>query len=545
MIRTAKPESTMKYHLIAFFALFLIQNLSAQYGVETDPLTGKKGLVDPIDGRKVIPFEFDDIQPWAGDTLVTVTKGKLRGLYGEKSGRLLIPVAYDEIDVSWQAGSKLGYAGVKKAGKLGLYNFKGKQVLPLQYEYVRAVFADLLVARMAGDTVLQFFDAAGKPIFKTPGNTAWPGFDDHTTEIIRADKSRYFRNKKGQSVFPENITHGRWTDGKVVMCATVTPGKIFNHGLLTWSGDTILSCIYDHIIPVPPGRFVVKTVDNRMGVVNDQGVFLIPLATKRLMSEGRVFVQRAEFDRYADIVYDTDGNVLLEKVNFVQYSTNRLYMHPMPVPKSGIYFLANKNGQYTGNSTGFFNAYGKVILPMEYSDIQFFSEKHAILALSKGAYTIWNLQGKQVVPGRFEHIKFCTDPNVLYGVPEGSEKWGFVHLDKPGEARFEYDAINNFLWSNYFSVMVNKQYFLHAPSGKRINNESFVYIGAPAREHYEAWRKAGKKGKLVAQGTRVQEYNGPWVGFDEKGKAHDFKALEDNSMFEAPPMIEEIIEEKD
>jgi len=526
--------------LLLLFLLFSAHTLFSQYGVETNPITKKKGLVDPEDGRKIIPFEFEDVQPWYGDTLVTVTKGKLKGLYGGKSGQLILPVSFDEIDLSWQTGNKLGYAGVKKDGKLGLFLFNGKQVLLIQYDYVRAVFADLLVAREPGDTVLQFFDASGKPIFKSAGSTAWPGFDNSTTEIIRADKSRYFRNKKGQAVFTENATHGRWTHGKVVMCATVMPGKIINYGFLSWSGDTLLPCMYDQITPAPPNRFMVKTTSNQVGLVNEQGDFILPLETGSLYREGNVFVRRYPSRQNGAVVYDTNGKILLENISLQHLQREFYYLSNLPPPDEKIYFLAFKEGD---KMRGIFDDDCRMVVPIQYKHIQYVTDKYALLTYSDDGYTAWRFDGKQALPGRYKHLVYALDPRVLWGIPEGGEKWGFVHLDKPSEATYTYDAIYHNNQSNYFAVMEGDKYFLHNPSGKRINKEAFTYIGSVRRAHFEAWRAAGKKGKLVAQGTRTEEYGGPWVGFDEKGKAYEFKAAEDvmPEMHDEAPMMEEII----
>ena len=50
----------------------LTATLHAQIGVETDPKTGKKGLIHPIEGYTIIPFLYEDVHPWGDDTLVTV-----------------------------------------------------------------------------------------------------------------------------------------------------------------------------------------------------------------------------------------------------------------------------------------------------------------------------------------------------------------------------------------------------------------------------------------------------------------------------------------
>ena len=94
-----------------------------------------------------------------------------------------------------------------------------KVVLPLKYDYVRSIFPDLMVAREFGDTMLQFFDGKGKPLFTTPGKSVTQGFDEKSMKINRHKQPDFFADKTGKPIFPEYIESPFWTDGKYMYFA--------------------------------------------------------------------------------------------------------------------------------------------------------------------------------------------------------------------------------------------------------------------------------------------------------------------------------------
>ncbi|MBK7408968.1 MAG: WG repeat-containing protein [Saprospirales bacterium] len=79
----------------------------------------------------------------------------------------------------------------------GLYKLEGELVLPIRYEYVRAIHPDLLAARAPeNDTLLHFFNGKGEVLFQTAGLKGEPGFNENTVEVIRPDMSRVFSTRK-------------------------------------------------------------------------------------------------------------------------------------------------------------------------------------------------------------------------------------------------------------------------------------------------------------------------------------------------------------
>jgi TonB family protein len=473
------------------FFLLLAATAHAQYRVETDPKTGKQGYVGQVDGSIVIPFE------------------------------------YDEIDIGWQ-NSVMGYAGVGKNELWGLYKLEGGLVLPIQYEYVRAIHPDLLAARAPeNDTLLYFFNGKGEALFQAAGQTAEPGFNENTVVIIRPDRSRGFLDLKGEDPFQGRFENGRWTDGKTVVCATIdNRGNPSQAGLFTWEGDTLLPPVYFNIQAHPGGRFLVQTTDYQMGMTDEQGRFLIPLGPARLSKMGNQpqdLILALEGSPLNGKVYDPNGRLLLDSC----VTGNVAF-------KGGIGKMANQHfyryftaSRGDGFSTGLFHLDGRPILPMQFKEIQYASDDHPLIVSDGAAYMIMGWDGKPAYPGRFKRLEYAANPGILYGQPENGERGGFIHIGDPAGDRFNFQKIILLPHSGYFVVKEEGAYYLHDAAGRRVNDQAYAFMEQPERKHYTAWRKDMKSGRLVAYGASAQRGDvQPWVGFDEKGKAHNFAPLQ-------------------
>ncbi|MFZ2897403.1 MAG: energy transducer TonB, partial [Saprospiraceae bacterium] len=474
----------------SFLLLLLAATAHAQYRVETDPETGKNGYVDQVDGSIVIPFE------------------------------------YDEIDIGWQ-NSVMGYAGVGKNKRWGLYKLEGGLVLPIQYEYVRALHPDLLAARAPeNDTLLYFFNGKGEALFQAAGQTAEPGFNENTVQIIRPDMSRVFLDLKGEDPFQGRFENGRWTDGKTVVCAVIdNRGNPSQAGLFTWEGDTLLPPVYFNIQAHSEGRFLVQTTDYQMGMTDEQGRFLIPLGPARLAKMGyqpQDVILALEGSPLNGKVYDPNGRLLLDSC----VTGNLVYkggLGKMANQHIHRYFTASRAAKL---STGLFHIDGRPILPMQYNEIQYASDDHPLIVHDGAAFIIMGWDGKPAYPGRFKRLEYTPAPGTLYGQPENSERGGFIHIGAPAGDRFNFQKIILLPHSGYFAVKEEGAYYLHDAAGRRVNDQAYAFLEQPERKHYAAWRKEMKSGRLVAYGSSAQRGDDqPWVGFDEKGKAHNFAPL--------------------
>lgn len=511
-------------HWVVFITILLFSPdlLLAQVEVFKDPKTGKKGLLHSMDGHWALPVRYDDIQQvYPNDSLWIVRKGALKGLFSE-SGKAIIPIQYDEIEATFQMGTQLGFCGARKGKLISLYRLDGKLLLPPQYEYLQVLATDLFAARSPGSASLTFYDEKGKELFQYMGETAWPGFNEQTIEVIRHDKSRVFIDRKGLPVFPERWRDARWTDGKrVVVGRIVNNAKMAEMGLLTWAGDTLLPCQYSAIIPSGPNRFLVLKEGRAHGMVNEQGAWLIPLedGILELMGDrpGNCWLRRNPKTVQESRLYDQNG-VLVAANCRLGNACFLLKNDPELAFLSNFYTYAFP-GQ---DSSGLIEGNGKQILPPRYSNIRIKSSKHPILAQRGASTFLYNWNGELLTEQAFSELVFTEDPNLFLARRAVDESLGFFYLDHPEESRFNLERIVDVRPKHYFGVKEDGAYFLYSPSGKRISDQPCVFIGTPGPEHFKAWRTSRKKGELIAYG----QLNGQsWIAFDTMGNGQLMPSL--------------------
>ncbi len=81
-------------------------------------------------GKVVIPFEYQEINPFAGG-LAAVVKNEKYG-YVDKSGKVVIPTMYDNADLKGSVAGGLNY--VKKGTKWGFVDVNNSPVTPFEYD---------------------------------------------------------------------------------------------------------------------------------------------------------------------------------------------------------------------------------------------------------------------------------------------------------------------------------------------------------------------------------------------------------------------------
>jgi TonB family protein len=513
--------------LIILFLLFS-PSLSAQYGgVLTDPDTGKKGYVNPLKADTLIPFIYNDLRAWAGDTLLTAVLDGRKGIVS-KTHQLVVPIEFEEINRSVPVGRNLGYVGVQQNGLLGLYDYRsGKEVLPPKFDFVRGLQSNIVVGRRPDADQLEFYDQKGKRLFKAKGQEALSGFNAETVEIYRANETSYFLNLQGEDPFHGKFPDGRWTDGNLVICATINYRRPDWVGLLNVDGDTILPCIYRSIEPIDEDRFLVSSRDRKFGLINGRGEFVIPLSRGELSpitdQPGSALVLKSR-GNYTQEVYDASGNLLLSNCRVGRPDGSLYVRGKTPDQYPDRYFIAYQKEE---ESTGLFHADGRVILPMEYNRIKYVSDQHPLVVYKEGVYSILNWEGQAAIPMRFRQLDYTVDPNLFYGMPEDGDKSGFIQLDRPDQNQFLFDRLQPLSRTGFYAVREAGAYYLHDPAGKRLQKQGFAFMGTPGKEQYVAWRAKGLSTSMIAVGRRFPEAEGTlWVGLDEKGDIYELRPSE-------------------
>lgn len=513
--------------------LVLSQILPAQVR-EYNEATQKRGIAN-YDGTPLIPAEYDDVVAYFfdGDTFYVAKKGDRMGVF-DKKGRLTVPFDYQVVEL-WAAQSQFqgGFARVKKDRRAdsgwGILDARtGQSVLPEKFEFARAIFHDLLVARQFADSTMQFFDGQGQPLFQLFGRSAAPGFDENSMLIRRVDRSEYFADKKGKPIFPPNLQNPSWTDGELVICTE--NGKV---GLVTMTGKIRIPFEYSEIKVRNPGQFLVKNEHGQRGLMNAKGKFIIPLAQGGLYlpngKPGPIYIRSDVGDdpNFSFQLYNTAGKLLHSNVRVSSLSMAS-ELNRGPFNRRNEYYTVEfqgKKGQLL-----FHNTRGQV-LPMPWASILYGSEKHPLIVNSRDQsglpidYKAFDLDGKLLYAAPAGVVLVHTrNPRLLLATNTTDNSRALVHLDKlPEEISFEYPWIQP-MDNGYFHFQKDFRTGLLDPNGQvLVPAAQFISLGTPNKMQLNAYRESKNvHGKLVAAGHTEGVKHPAWVAVNERGETFVF-----------------------
>lgn len=529
-----KPVTTL-----LLFAICL-HNLYAQFPVETRGDTGKKGVVNPLTGEEIVAFEYDEINVVVGDSVYQVKKGGKFGVV-DNHNRVLIPFQFGMISFTRGANDQpyrfaRVYNDAGEKNKWGLINRKGEQVLPMQYEELRVVYPDLIYGKTWRDTVLHFFDAAGKLLYQVPGRSAGVGFDNNTVEISRdrsKDRSFHVQKSNGKPYYDGRYTNLVFTDGKVVVYGM--QGKL---GIITLDGDTILPFVYSKISPFPDGNFLVSTAGDIHALVNSAGNILVPPAMQKIQKwknhPDAVYTVQQKSKSTVTLI-DVRGKVLVENCSVYPGADWRN-------KNEETQWDYLKVGTENNTKQGFFRSDGKQILPFEFSDIQYFTPKYPLIVRrqlpgegNKSRMEVYDLEGKKLLPGDYPALRFTNNPHVLLGMQDSTQKWGIIRPAFPEAATFVYNQFN-ILHTGYYAVNSDfGGWHLLDRNFRKVEwkTKRFDHIIEPTRPYYDLFRKQKMPGKLVAVGYRTGAGN-PFA-INDYGLVFEFEPLRPPSVMQETP----------
>lgn len=358
-------------------------------------LNKKSGLIT-MDKKQLLAPVYDQI-----DTIANLLLLKNEGRLGlaEHTGQLLLPVAYDSILVD-----KSGYIRGKLGGNWGLYDIKGKELLPPVFANLKLPSQNIIPVKgkqglwgyvsLSGDTVLPFrYTYAGN--FKN--DSASVGIKGQLVAINRSGivvvppqfyAQYYFGMYKMEDtancyVYPPYF-HYKYADagdGYIL----VKQGK--DKGVVNKAGKVIVPIDYDSIFAPSVDTVFLVTKDFKIGTYDKYGNVL-STPNEKLQQVFPLHCNRARMlkkDRYGYI--DKMGNVRIspQYVNAMDYSENRAAV------------------VITGR-WGFIDEEENIKAQPYYSDVYSFIHGAARVKLD-GKWNFVNKSGKEVNSSWYEEIK--------------------------------------------------------------------------------------------------------------------------------------------
>lgn len=408
------------------------------YGIFIAEKDNKRGLVNVV-GKEVLPFEYDDI--FVPDLEINnmycpfIKKGKKTGVC-DKSGRILVPVAYDRVQYYATTGildDGIIRFAVKLDGKEGMYEVTKGLTFPCIYDEVFYVDTDgddgeYLIARMKKNIGLypppgsvkkpdEGYDnilplAEGLRLAQKKGK--WGAIDsksqvivDFTHDFIKYVDYKYLwvqdKGKWGQIDKQGNYTiQPLYDDVKGQQATLISAMQKKNWGLVNEKGEQKTAFVYSRLSYNFDRKIWIATQDKKEGILD---------------KTGQVYLA-AEYDKINEIF---DDYLIVTKGGFTGAIDHKGkvvidFKYSKLVPMKDLYFSAKIK-----DLCGIIDLKGATVIPFEFDDVYPGTGSNFVVQKEekKGLYS---KEGKMIIPIMYDKIIDFKD-GYAKAVKEGKSIW--------------------------------------------------------------------------------------------------------------------------
>ena len=346
--------------------------------------------------------------------LIPYRKGKLWG-YSTPDKKMVIQPKWQETTFFVD-----GVAAVKQDNKWGLINEEGKEIIPIQYEYISNFVNGYAVARLPVPNSLQLINVKGE--IKEYGIQASGGLD---TELDGGYSSLSLYKSGLMALRNKDRKYGLTTiDGKEVLPFQYESIREMENGYLLTESEVVYA-YKTKIIKLDPKmhyarhRQPEKLIDTKNKTIT---VMITKEEQKLLEAYGYSTEASQKGVKYEGLV-SPNGEVILPAI---YDRINKLNENLMTIEKD--------------RKIGLVTVKGEQITLLKYSSIGEFSEGLATFSIGD-KYGYMNEKGEEVIPAKYLRTGRLVNG---YGFAEKETGWGF--LSKEGEeiGSFEYSSVRPF-----------------------------------------------------------------------------------------------------
>ncbi|PJZ67682.1 hypothetical protein CH371_06685 [Leptospira wolffii] len=444
-------------------------------------LKGLQGVVRET-GEELLPPAYKWIGYKASNGLRSFVKSELAGYLGSDWKEKILP--------TFEAGGFFseGYAVVKKDGKYGIIDTKGKFIVPTEYEMIRD-FSDGMAA-FSTEGEFGFLNTKGEavilPQFKKVS-------DFHNGVAIgELEGTKVLVNKKGEYIGPPGVSIDYSLSYEYYR--TVKNGK---YGLIDSTGKEILRNEYDSIYTAQTGKYLRVKKGNLWGVFDSKGKTVVPL---KYATMGVIDFETGPFVYFRDGKYfllDSNGKekqlspkVLSEPSRiqgspYLKFAAGENLWGLLDLQGNIVlnpeysYISTNPTGYWSVHEKGYetylFTPEGK-LYPMTRNGISSwgeFSEGLASVGSNSTNYGFIDVTGKLVIPQEFSNVGSFSEG--LASAQKNGTKWGYI--DKTGDFIIEpkFDSVFNF-HNGLAIVEENKRFGIIDKNGNYVIPPTFEKI---------------------------------------------------------------------
>lgn len=391
----------------------------------------KWGIVN-IDGKEIVPFDFDSLVP---TTLFAVIKAKKKNKFGvlDMNGKEIIPTEYDSLDIS-----ELLYGDVitKKNNKWGLLELSGKSLLENKYDKLDPALPHLIRKAMPDSLYFLKKEHNFLPV-KLNGKWGIINVDFPDNPIIPFDYD---------SICNVNVQK------KILL--VIKEGKM---GLIDFNNKIVYPFLFDGFERLD-ANFVKESKEKlylvnmgctncipwsitggKFGIADSTGkIILDPNANAiKLMNKPYDQNYEGEDSTFFGYLWNFGGEKIESQIGADTIMFEDPYALEMGIKVEKIFSYNIKGGK-----TGIINRYGKYIMPALFDDFVFVfvgynpnteremrfmpdlisnPSRHSgniyhidttldIIAVKEKKYGVYNWNGKEIIPCIFDSIayEFCS-----------------------------------------------------------------------------------------------------------------------------------------
>ena len=420
--------------LLLLFTLSTI-SLNAQIGVALHlekasickQNNGKFGLNDFH--KKPIITDADTIVSTHFDCFV-VSKAGQKGLYDAK-GKCLLPIAFSNISFDNNR-----YWLVNKDGKQGLYSYMGKEIMAPRYDSIE------VTCNYRTNTGNYFIVKKG--LYGLCNNEGKFIVDPQYT-AIEYRYLRYFKLTKGDSCHYlfnyKDIIKDIKLDDAMPITIQRNEQKLFyfNYkqgkawGLLRENGQPVIAVQYDKplekvgYIHSDSTAYFIACKDNLFGLIDINNKIVLPFQYKNIQP---TFL-------YNTIELTTDEGKQLYNMTKKQLALNLFY------DKSSVsdrFLYLKRNGLETAVDCKHMH----LLFPFKYNSILALNNNEHFIVVTEGKTAVVNRQDKQLIPYGYDEIKVTNKPNLF--IIKKENQYGIVNLKNElvyGMTPYHIEAYND------------------------------------------------------------------------------------------------------
>jgi hypothetical protein len=517
---SAKKQKPLKYDTYGFSVL-------ANGVIARVEMDRKVGFVDSL-GEEIIPPIYSDFKDFSLDGLIAVCTGekysdeaKKWGLFNLK-GKEVLPVSYEVIGPNYNSYEKPkqiddGILLVKMNGKYGFVSISGKAITPLKYDRAESFSKGLAhVEIKVGE-----------------------GYSDYKHGFV---------NVKGKELIPLKYDEVSLFDENGLAKVGVKSKQEMKYGFIDRNGREVVPIKYESADFVMKNQLIRVMLNNKYGLIDREGKKIIPI-------------------KYDLVDYDIKSNLVLVQLNdkygFVDLAGKEVvsprYANADSF-KNGFAIVADEFS--TGTRLGVIDSTGKTIIPLIYKSISEFNhqrisqvkdsagklayintsgilitkfyddlESVSYFPKEKNDFTFFSNKsktglidnsGKEVIPALYDEIekvslnKFHVVKNGLHGIIDINNK-EIIPIKFSNPISFRSNQITTIAniggHSNGFANIIGGKWGIIDSTGKTILPFDYEAIGENVSDGFIPAKFKGKWGYINSEGKRKIPFIYDLAGF--------------------------------